>query len=757
MLSITIQTDTPHPLVTPVGKLDSTTCNEFDQAIKPLIDQFNCLIINLAGCNYLSSAGIRILLLSEKKLLAKGGGLFLSGVKPEVFQILEMAGLHQVFRLFESPDAARMEIDRKLIKSRGNCEWSDGNFSFQFHQIGIERNAALLWKDQGIAGYNELDVAIGTGWPCENHSELEQSEGLFISDGRCSGFVPLDAEFPSDFRIPQNPARAGVFTGQVITFGKSPTGMVRLTELSSILPGQLAQGLHQMKSLLSSGNNDLLAAVIADYNPEFPSIMIGLIIDRELVSTLRHSGLDDLSGFINDGGSGARLWGARFILDKAPSVPTDISLLKFLENTLTIENIIDVGIIESSKPLVNPICWMFLSQGAADASSSRLQIEKEGDFLFEPHKAFLTRRLYTDSARLIVKPLHGGYSAQTFQVASFDSKGRKLRPTVLKIGNRAMITRESDRCQQYALPFILNNSAIVLGTEFFGDTGALRYNFVGIGGEQTQLKWLAYYFHHWPLNQLEPLFDKIFLQILKPWYGQPVQETIYPFREHDPRLTFFPQLCQTAEQLFSISSGNQFLTIEETGRKIINPYWFLQQEYARLNDTGIEYFTAICHGDLNMQNILLDEDMNVYLIDFSETKPRSLISDFARLEAIFIVEHAPVENDKDMEEYVLFLTRFYGTVQLDEAPKINYHGAHPDIIERITALILKMRSYALVGVNGDPNPVPYCMALLEWILPVVCYSSAPLNHQRLSMIASGLLCEQVTRSLQLQYPDDELE
>jgi len=37
---------------------------------------------------------------------------------------------------------------------------------------------------------------------------------------------------------------------------------------------------------------------------------------------------------------------------------------------------------------------------------------------------------------------------------------------------------------------------------------------------------------------------------------------------------------------------------------------------------------------------LLDGEMNVYLIDFSETRPRSVVSDFARLEAIFMIEHA---------------------------------------------------------------------------------------------------------------------
>ena len=38
-------------------------------------------------------------------------------------------------------------------------------------------------------------------------------------------------------------------------------------------------------------------------------------------------------------------------------------------------------------------------------------------------------------------------------------------------------------------------------------------------------------------------------------------------------------------------------------------------------------YTSICHGDLNMQYVLLDERENIYVIDFSETRPRNIVSD----------------------------------------------------------------------------------------------------------------------------------
>lgn len=154
----------------------------------------------------------------------------------------------------------------------------------------------------------------------------------------------------------------------------------------------------------------------------------------------------------------------------------------------------------------------------------------------------------------------------------------------------------------------------------------------------------------------------------------------------------------------------------------------------------MEYPTGICHGDLNMQNILLDESMNVYLIDFSETRPRSVISDFARLEAIFMVDNAPVDSEEDLKEYIRFIIAFYGSRSLKEMPEGIYDGRHGEIVAKNAFLARKMRQYALNTVSGNPGLVPYCLALLEWILPVICYVSLPLNRKKVAVIVSSVLC-----------------
>jgi hypothetical protein len=105
-----------------------------------------------------------------------------------------------------------------------------------------------------------------------------------------------------------------------------------------------------------------------------------------------------------------------------------------------------------------------------------------------------------------------------------------------------------------------------------------------------------------------------------------------------------------------------------------------------------------------------------------------------------MVEHAVMTNISDIEEYVQFLAGFYSAVDFKNPPVNKYQGILKGQVSKNVAMTLKMREYALAGVKGNPDPVPYCLALLEWVLPVVCYT-APVASKRYSMIMAGCLCE----------------
>lgn len=226
---ITIQTEQSGKVVIIKGRIDANTSNEIEQALQPLIEKENFLILDLTHCPYLSSAGIRTLLKTEKVLKPKGGGLLLCGLSPEVFQILEMAGMLQIFRVLLNSEEATNEIIRLQQLKSGSLKWSEGTSSFEFHPIENKSQPAFLWENQQIAGYNELGFSIGIGSSAETPVENKLAQGIFITNGHCAGFIPDDTAMAPDFSIPQNPANAGIFVNRAISFGQQPMGFVQVT------------------------------------------------------------------------------------------------------------------------------------------------------------------------------------------------------------------------------------------------------------------------------------------------------------------------------------------------------------------------------------------------------------------------------------------------------------------------------------------------------------------------------------------------
>ncbi len=80
------------------GRLDSTTSEAFENHIMGKIDAGrNKLIIDFADLDYISSAGLRVLLLVAKRLKAADkGGFALCHLRKHVWDVLGVSGFLQV-------------------------------------------------------------------------------------------------------------------------------------------------------------------------------------------------------------------------------------------------------------------------------------------------------------------------------------------------------------------------------------------------------------------------------------------------------------------------------------------------------------------------------------------------------------------------------------------------------------------------------------------------------------------------------------
>ncbi len=89
------------------GRLDTNTSAMADTELQTMVSHGSKkILINMANLEYISSSGLRILLVNLRKLRKNQGDLKLACLKPIVKEILHLAGFDRLFTLYETEDVA---------------------------------------------------------------------------------------------------------------------------------------------------------------------------------------------------------------------------------------------------------------------------------------------------------------------------------------------------------------------------------------------------------------------------------------------------------------------------------------------------------------------------------------------------------------------------------------------------------------------------------------------------------------------------
>ena len=80
------------------GRLDTTTAPVLDKTINEELKDVENLVLDLKGLEYISSAGLRVLLAAQKKM-QKVGTMKLINVCEEVMEVFEMTGFADILTI----------------------------------------------------------------------------------------------------------------------------------------------------------------------------------------------------------------------------------------------------------------------------------------------------------------------------------------------------------------------------------------------------------------------------------------------------------------------------------------------------------------------------------------------------------------------------------------------------------------------------------------------------------------------------------
>jgi anti-anti-sigma factor len=84
------------------GTLDATTAPDLERALAPLLDSVRTLVFDLAGLKFISSAGIRVLLVARKQMKAQDGSFAMKNLQPQIAKVFEILGALPGMSIFQS-------------------------------------------------------------------------------------------------------------------------------------------------------------------------------------------------------------------------------------------------------------------------------------------------------------------------------------------------------------------------------------------------------------------------------------------------------------------------------------------------------------------------------------------------------------------------------------------------------------------------------------------------------------------------------
>lgn len=777
MLEVSVHIQNDIPQIRLQGRFDGLGAQLFEQEVERFIKDEKLWLIDFTNVAYLSSAGIRSLIKYGKKLAKVGGRLILTGLNREVKLVLDTTGVLQLFGQAQGIEEALAIIDNESLPGQvlnfialgRECTWQtlseQESFLDIWNPLKNSSRKNLNSTDLMAVSLEDLNLAFGIGGLGSDRDNAFEGLGSFLAMRGMVGVLPADDYNQPDFMVVKDPGESNMYVAAAAGFTGQPWGKLDLSpgkpicikDIRQLLSGKMQEIHNQAGPLIGMVILGLTQPGNGSYYNNYDSLVNNEIVHRKLPGqqTTLVIGLGAKAGWKDEQlalltAQYGIATGEEFFLGSAllfsdrldwKKIQEPDEVLKYCSN---LELMRDVFMAGEDTAISDGRIWFFIPGQIRSGEEKQLQLEMEGEFTLPEEWQIITRRLYADARRAVLEPLSGGFSqGKPFRVTSYDSNNRRMLPTVLKIGPTSLIEDEIQNHQKYVQGYILNNSTTIMGYTTCGASTGMRYNFVGISGPDSHLSWLTNRFRERPTEELIPLFNKIFTHILKPWYGQPRWEMIKPYQEHNP-LALFPAIFTAAEQTLGISAQDETIDCPELGLVLPNPYHFLKNEFPARQSFSRAWYTGINHGDLNMQNILLDERDNVYIIDFSDTRPRNIISDFARLEPIFKFEMTRMGSEADLVSFLKFEKAWAEINSLEEVPDFVYPGDDP-AVKKVYQMICLIRKYAKTAVIFETDITPYLLAMLEWTLPVVIFGNVSTYAKKASAYSAALIVEQIMR------------
>ncbi|HEV3077576.1 MAG TPA: response regulator [Thermoanaerobaculia bacterium] len=352
-------------------------------------------------------------------------------------------------------------------------------------------------------------------------------------------------------------------------------------------------------------------------------------------------------------------------------------------------------------------------------------------------------RLFATAETILVEPMTRGKGGSgILRVQPFLATGAGLS-AVVKFGDAKIVAREEQNFKRYVRPFLGGARSTSLDdAERRNLIGAIRYSLLGTMGEKFE-DFGDFYAKHNVTAVCETL-DNLFLKTCGPWYGNAGVLKLRDLGdEYRSLLGLSPDsLEEPLKRGLKAVQGKDELHFEAltSRRTFANPVPrlaarnFLRPTYA-----------CITHGDLNAENIFVDEAGSTWLIDFANTGPGHILRDFALLDVsirvlLLAAGEAKLDERLALEEELLSRKRL-GEFDMLSGRLATGNAA----LAKAHAAVVHLRHLAAEQVRRNPaNDIDeYWIALLFYSLRLIRFWDLATVQREHALLSAALLAERL--------------
>lgn len=292
-MNISVETRDSMEIWTLRGKFDSVGAREFGAHLQERLNPDTLgLVVDMTAVDYLSSAGLRGLLLAHQTLQRREGALALVNVQSYCRQVMDMTGFSRAFTLFDTLGEALAFCHQAVQEKAALDGWEEletvqtpqGVFRFipgdprpaAVQVLGHVRDvlsAQITPAHVRSRRFSETEYSLGLGGLGDRLDDYFPIMGEMITIGGTMVWLPTDGHDTPDFLIPQtdtgavtvrtafNASIAGGFSELAMFESSQPEGTT-MTELYQALFQAAKQRRSDFRGVLALALRAQMAAVL---------------------------------------------------------------------------------------------------------------------------------------------------------------------------------------------------------------------------------------------------------------------------------------------------------------------------------------------------------------------------------------------------------------------------------------------------------------------------------------------------------------